>query len=72
MGHEPEDMGGRFYMETVDDERLLAVVNHVRTWLFGEAMVRHRDCHTFPVLGLEEGLRTRRPYVGSLSPAALG
>lgn len=33
MGHAPQDMGGH-YRETVSDERLMAVVNTVRDWLW--------------------------------------
>ena len=38
MGHAPNsaDMSV-VYRERIDDERLTAVTNHVRTWLFGEA-----------------------------------
>jgi len=35
MGHEPGDMAAR-YRERISDERLQAVVNVVRTWLFSE------------------------------------
>jgi hypothetical protein len=35
MGHSDPSMGGR-YRERVEDSRLLAVVEHVRQWLFGE------------------------------------
>jgi len=37
MGHAPSgsDMSAR-YRERIDDSRLLAVVEHVRTWLFGD------------------------------------
>jgi integrase len=36
MGHTDPSMGGR-YRERVEDGQLRAVVEHVRTWLFGEA-----------------------------------
>jgi integrase len=35
MGHVTPGMGTN-YRHTIDDERLLAVTNHVRQWLFGE------------------------------------
>jgi integrase len=35
MGHSDPSMGGH-YRERIDDGRLLAVAEHVRTWLFGE------------------------------------
>lgn len=37
MGHTPHanDMGATYNEEAIDDARLLAVVNHVRQWLFG-------------------------------------
>ena len=35
MGHSRGDMAS-IYRERISDERRLAVVNHVRTWLFGE------------------------------------
>jgi integrase len=34
MGHDPGDMASR-YRERISDERLKAVVEHVRAWLFG-------------------------------------
>ena len=34
MGHSDPSMGG-VYRERIDDERLVAVVEHVRAWLFG-------------------------------------
>ena len=34
MGHVDESMAG-VYRERIDDDRLRAVTNHVRTWLFG-------------------------------------
>lgn len=34
MGHSDSSMGG-VYRQRVDDARLVAVTNHVRTWLFG-------------------------------------
>jgi integrase len=34
MGHARGDMAS-VYRQRIDDERLLAVSNHVRTWLFG-------------------------------------
>ena len=37
MGHAPKGMGDRHYGLAVDDERLQAVAEHVRTWLFGGA-----------------------------------
>lgn len=39
MGHAPQDMGGH-YRETVSDERLLAVTETVRQWLFPRPLVR--------------------------------
>jgi integrase len=36
MGHTDPSMGGH-YRERVEDNRLRAVADHVRTWLFGEA-----------------------------------
>ena len=41
MGHAgaSNDMSA-VYRQRVDDERLLAVTNHVRKWLFGEAVMR--------------------------------
>jgi integrase len=36
MGHTDPTMGGH-YRERVEDDRLRAVVEHVRRWLFGEA-----------------------------------
>lgn len=43
MGHSPQasDMAA-VYRQTVDDERLKAVTDYVRTWLFGEA-VDHKE-----------------------------
>ena len=35
MGHSRNDMAS-VYRERIDDARLVAVVNHVRSWLFGE------------------------------------
>jgi integrase len=35
MGHTRDDMAS-VYRERIDESRLLAVVNHVRQWLFGE------------------------------------
>jgi len=35
MGHEVPHMSA-VYRETISDERLRAVADHVRTWLFGE------------------------------------
>jgi hypothetical protein len=35
MGHVDASMGGH-YRERIDDSRLRAVVEHVRTWLFGD------------------------------------
>jgi integrase len=35
MGHEPEDVGGKYYLERVDDARLRRVTDHVHAWLFG-------------------------------------
>jgi hypothetical protein len=34
MGHEVPNMSSA-YRETISDERLKAVANHVRAWLFG-------------------------------------
>jgi hypothetical protein len=39
MGHAREDMAS-VYRERISDERLRAVVEHVRTWLFGREMVQ--------------------------------
>lgn len=36
MGHVAATMAGN-YRESIDDERLLAVVDHVRAWLLKEA-----------------------------------
>jgi hypothetical protein len=36
MGHADPSMGGH-YRERIEDSRLLAVADHVRAWLFGEA-----------------------------------
>src|SRR5262249_16309780 len=36
MGHEVPHMSS-IYRETISDERLKAVTDHVRAWLFGEA-----------------------------------
>ena len=35
MGHARDDMAS-VYRERIDDARLLAVVQHVRKWLFGD------------------------------------
>ena len=35
MGHTDPSMGGH-YRERIEDSRLQAVADHVRTWLFGE------------------------------------
>lgn len=39
MGHESSHMSSQ-YRETISDERLQAVVNHVRAWLFKDAATR--------------------------------
>jgi len=36
MGHARDDMASG-YREWISDERLIAVTNHVRGWLFGKA-----------------------------------
>jgi hypothetical protein len=36
MGHSDPSMGG-YYRERVEDSRLVAVTDHVRSWLFGKS-----------------------------------
>ena len=47
MGHTDNSMAGR-YRERINDERLLAVTNHVRSWLFPKPIKHHKPGNRKP------------------------
>ncbi len=64
MGHAPSsnDMNA-VYRERVDDDRLRAVVDHVRTWLYGTEQEGQTAGNRQPLLDrqTEDGLRPIQP-----------
>jgi integrase len=60
MGHTDPSMGGH-YRERIDDARLKAVAEHVRTWLFGSAPDGHTPGEPTPAAGKEVGPRICAP-----------